>query len=221
MQSLPRAGWLLVLAMAAVILGGASLARAWLLAGVRDRLAQKYQQRLASLSERQAALFVRRLAHSEGEWLDVLVAASADERPAVAAAAEVELCEMVDRWAELAEESSSYVADLARLLAQQAPGLPPQRRHLAHSLAQRLLDWPIDGRLVDAAELIADCQSVLLLPRAEPAEIRVAAAAAPPSIQSQPEPPPAAAPVLPPPPAPAPIVEARPAPPSAVMPQPQ
>jgi hypothetical protein len=181
MQSLPRVRWLLVLATVAVIGVAFSLARAWLLADVRDRLTQKYQQRIASLSERQAALLVRHLAKSDGDWLDVLVAASADDRPIVAAAAETELRELVNRWAQRPEESSTDVADLARLLAQQAQELPPQRRHLAHSLAQRLLDWPVDGQLVDAAQLIADCQAVLLLPRVEPAEIRLAAAPPPPA----------------------------------------
>jgi hypothetical protein len=77
-------------------------------------------------------------------------------------------------------------------LAQEAPQLPAERRHLAHALARRLIEWPVDGRRVDAAQLIADCESVLMLPRLEPreaakddepAEIRVAAT---PAAQEQP-----------------------------------
>jgi hypothetical protein len=71
--------------------------------------------------------------------------------------------------------------------------MPPERRDLAHSLAQRLILWPIDGRRVDTASFIADCQLVLLLPQAEQTEIRVAAApeprpaepAAPPVLELQ------------------------------------
>jgi hypothetical protein len=197
MKLLPRGGWLLVLAMAAVIVSASSRARTWLRVGVRDRLTQKYQQRLGGLTERQAALLVRRLARANGDWLDVLVAASADDRPAVAAAADTELRELVDRWAELPEENAPHIADLAGLLAQQAPRLPAERRQLAHSLAQRLIDWPIDGRLVDSAQLIADCESVLVLPRIDFSVARVAAASEPRSAEPVAKPPPPAAPVLP------------------------
>jgi len=196
MKLLPSGGWLLVLAMTALIVSATALARDWLLADVRDRLSQKYQQRVAAFSERQAALLVRRLAQNDDQWLDALVAAAADDRPAVAAAAETELREMVDRWAELPQQHSAQIAGLARLLAQQAPLLPAQRRDLAHALVQKIIDLPVDGEHVDAAQLIADCQPVLVLPRAERAELRVAAATA-----TSPDPPretqPAAPPVLP------------------------
>src|SRR5438128_4067064 len=121
----PATGWLTLLAMAAVVSVGFWPARAWLEDGVRTRLTQSYEQQIVSLSERQAAIFAHRLAHTDGRWLEVLVAMSADERPGVAAAAAAELRELVDRWAEPAPpESSTQVAELARLLAQQAPLLP-------------------------------------------------------------------------------------------------
>jgi hypothetical protein len=175
MKSLSR--WLLVLAMAVFVGAGAWLASALLEAGVHSRLTHKLQQRVASLPDQQAIRLVRHLALEDGQWLDVLVAASADDRPAVAAAAERALRELVDRWAELApEESSPRAAELASLLAEQAPPLPTERRQLAHSLAERLIDWPVDAQRVDVAKLIADCHSVLLLPWGELIDIRLAAA---------------------------------------------
>ena len=167
--------WLLALAMAGLVTASIVSTRAWLSVDVHERLELRYRSRLGSLSESQASLLVRRMGQHGEQWLDLLVAASADERRAVAAAAELELRELVDRWAELPEENSPHVADLARLLATQVTELPPERRHLAHSLARRLLDWPVDIQLVNAAKLIADCQTVLLLPRVEPVQIRVAA----------------------------------------------
>jgi hypothetical protein len=193
MRPMPR--WLLALAMTAAIAGGSSLARPWLQKSVEARLTRKFEARLAALDEHEAVKLVHRLAVVEGDWLELLVAASADERSALAAAAEAELREEIDRWTKEPEERSESVALLAGLLAEQAPRLAPERRLLAHALALRLIDWPINSRRVDAARLIADCQTVLLLPRADATVVRVAAApvialpepqADPPSADEQP-----------------------------------
>jgi hypothetical protein len=177
--------WLLVLAMAGVVASTAWLARGWMLAATHQRLEQQYQQRIATLPEGQAARLVRELARRDRAWIGVILAASADDRDAVAAAAESELRDLVERWSALpAAESSSHVAELASLLAGHAPRLPAERRHLAQALAERLIVWPIDGRQVDVARLIAECQAVLLLPRTEPADIRVATTAVSPPIDA-------------------------------------
>jgi hypothetical protein len=68
---------------------------------------------------------------------------------------------------------------MARLLAQHAPRMAPPERELAQSLAQRLLDWPIDSRQIDLAQFIADCDAVLRLPSSAPEELQLAAAPAP------------------------------------------
>lgn len=177
--------WLVVLITAAAVSLGFWPARAWLERGVRTRLADSSRQQIVMLPERAAARFVQQLAGGDSPLVDVLVAASADERPAVAAAAATALRELVERWsARPPEEYSLGVAQLAHTLAEQARTLPADRRLLAHSLMQRLIEWPIDGRIVDSAQFIDDCQAVLLLTRAEPAETRVAAIAPPPSIVS-------------------------------------
>src|SRR5207247_3823772 len=62
--------------------------------------------------------------------------------------------------------------------AEHAPA-PPERRDFVHALAQRLVVWPVDGRHVNADEMIANCEAALRLPLAEPVEIRLAVAPAP------------------------------------------
>ncbi len=176
MISETRTRWLLVAALAALTVTGAWLFRHALLGSTRQRLVESYQDRLASLPERDAARLIQRLAQNDDQWLEVLVCASADDRPLVSTTAERELQDLIDQWSSLPpQESASRVAMLASLLAEHAVSVPPERRQLAHSLAQRLILWPVDGRRVDAAIFIADCQSVLLLPLAEQAEIRIAA----------------------------------------------
>jgi hypothetical protein len=174
--------WLLMLALAAAIVGGSWFGRGWLAGQVRDRLAEQYSERLRALPEAAAAQLIRELALHPEEWLGLIVNATGDSSPVIAAAAEAELLTIVEQWSALPpEQSSARAGKLARLLADQAPRLPADRRDVSQAIAQRLLNWPIDGRHVDAAKLIADCQQVLLLPRSEPAEIRVADASARPA----------------------------------------
>lgn len=192
-----RIRWLRVLALAAIIPAGAWLMRSWLRSTTVDQMQRQYQSQITALSDRDAVQLIRRLAQEDAAWLDVLVVTSSDERPRVAAAAELELRELVDRWASLPPADNSWrVAKLAAVLARHAANHSADKRHLVHSLAHRLMDWPIDARQIDAAGLIANCETVLLLPVAEPAEIRVAATT-PRSALPPPEPPAPVAPVLP------------------------
>src|SRR6185503_15041101 len=118
--------WLLALLMTAAIAGGSLLARPWLQKNVEDRLTRKFEARLAALEEHEAVKLIQRLGVVEGDWLELLVAASADERPAVAAEAEAVLREEIDRWAKEPEDRSESVVLLASLLAEQAPRLAPE-----------------------------------------------------------------------------------------------
>lgn len=196
MKAVARPSWLLIFVMAAITAALAWQARGRLLAATRERMARQYGQQIAALPDRQAARLVSQLAQDDDQWLEVVVAASADGRTAIAAAAESELRNRVLLWAELpSAESSPLVASLASLLAQQAGDLPAERRHLAHSLAQRLITWPVDGSRVDMARFIADCQTVLLLLPVEPTEIRVATAEPPAAAGVSPTAPPIDPPV--------------------------
>jgi hypothetical protein len=102
--------------------------------------------------------------------------AFADQRPAVAVAGQTALVDVLERWQRQSlAGNSSRVAVLARLLADQAPRLPPERVAVAQGLAHKLLAWPIDGRLADSARLIADCETILALALPELEDIRLAA----------------------------------------------
>jgi len=178
MKSVSRSNWLSIWLVAALTAALGWFARERLLLSTHDRLTQTYLHEIDVLSDRNAADLVARLAQDDAQWLDVLVPATADDRPIVAQAAESALLDLVTHWSVLpAEASSRQAATLAHLLAQQAQNLSADRCHPHRSLAQRLILWPVDGRIVDAAKFISDCQSVLLLPEVEPQEIRVASAA--------------------------------------------
>ncbi len=153
------------------------LSRPQIAAWTRGHLARRLQGEIAAQPEGKAAQLVRLIEEDDPEWLGVIVAALADSRPAVAFAGEARLLDLVESWEHSPpEEKSSRVGVLARLLATGAPRLPPAQLAIVQGLAQKLLAWPIDGRLVDAARLFADCESVLQLPIPETAEIRLAAA---------------------------------------------
>jgi hypothetical protein len=168
----------------------------WLLPGTRERLIERYCSDVRTLPEERAARLVSRLAEKDGQWSEVIVAATADDRPLVASAAESELRSLVVRWATLpAAESSPRVAALSRALNETAASLPPDRRSFARSLAHQLIVWPVDGSVIDVAQFIADCEAILLLPVVEPVEIRVAST--PPPVRPEPTAP-QEGPVLPP-----------------------
>jgi hypothetical protein len=204
------APWLLVLAVLASVAVAMWFARGRIQPWTHQRLTQQRLHELAGLPEPNAAQLVRRLSQDD-QWLAVFVAAAADARPAVAGAGRAALLDRLEHWAQLpAGESSPQVAALAQLLAEQAPRLSPEHRAFSQSLAHRLLLWPVDSRKVDAAGLIADCETVLNLPGEEPQPIQLAAA--PPAPRHTPPslPPPPAQPEIPPPSALPPVITTQP-----------
>lgn len=177
MQPRSRPWWLLVIVLAAVIATAGWFGRQQLATWTRARTAQQYQQQIADLPERQAARLIEQLAAGDREWLDLVVAAWSDSRPPVAAAAVSAVQSLVERWSQLpAAEASPRVEQLARLLAQHAPRMDAVQRDSAAVIAQRLLVWPVDGRQMNAARFIADCEALVRLPPSEPEELRLAAA---------------------------------------------
>ena len=77
----PRIRWLRMLALAAMIPLAGWLAQPWLKSTTVDQMQRRYQQQIAALPERDAVQLVHCLAQEDSLWLDVLVAASSDERP--------------------------------------------------------------------------------------------------------------------------------------------
>ena len=173
--------WLLIALLAGATFLGGNLARQHLLRVARQRLVQKYIDRITAYSERDAARLVRQLAHSPDEWLEVLVVATCDDRDEVSTIAQRQLSDIVHAWSlRPTAESSPRCAALASLLAYHAPSLSPDRRPFVHSLSRRLIAWPIDSRRIDSSSYIAHCHLILDLPVAGEPQLRIAAAPEPP-----------------------------------------
>jgi hypothetical protein len=153
--------WWLLPVVAVVVLGG-SLARARLGAWTRGRLAAERQQEIASLSEEEAALLVRRLPEIDAEASPIVAFALADRRPQVAAAAIAALAELLESWQGLPlDEHSMRAEQLASALASHAPSYSADALTAARNAATLLLNVPTNSRRIDAAALIADCESIL------------------------------------------------------------
>src|SRR4029434_3721820 len=86
-----------VLAIAALTVGGIRVTAGWLRPGAHERVIQQYCQQVRVLPEEEAAHLVARLAEDDAEWAEVVIAATADERPTVANTAERELRGLVLR----------------------------------------------------------------------------------------------------------------------------
>lgn len=169
--------WFAVLTLAAIMLAGLWLSRGQIDAGARERMARQYHQRVLELPEREAAELVRELASDRPPWLEVVLEAALDERPAVATAAETELRLLLANWtASPDRDSTQHAIRLASLLAKRRSSLPPQGQLLANVLAKGLIALPIDSRQYDVASYIADCEAVLRLEPSPLDEIRVASA---------------------------------------------
>ena len=185
--------WLMALLLVAAVAATLRLARPSLESWTHGRLTKQHQRELMSLLEPDAAQLVRRLSSDE-QWLAVIVAATADTRQAVAAAARAAILNHLEHWSRLSPaESSPRAAELAALLADQAARLPSEQKLFAQSLAHRLLLWPVEGRTIDTARLIANCQTVLNLPADEPPLLELATA----PRTTPPSPPPVTSPTEP------------------------
>lgn len=174
MQAFLRTRWLLALAVLASIVAGGWLIRSRLDAWTRTRLAAEQRERLLELPEAGAARLIEQLA-TDDDYLELVAHSLIDARPQVADSAERGLITMIDRWESLpASDASPRVARLARELARTSDELPPTRRRIAHTLAERLLWWPVEKQQIDGSRLIADCEAVLRLPLPVEVPYRVA-----------------------------------------------
>jgi hypothetical protein len=144
-------------------------------ARLQNSLRRKYAVRIAQLPTEQAVQLLRQLSTSPELALTAVVGSLGDERAAVRAAASAELNALVERYSSLpTNEQSAHAQELAALLAQRSPQIPLGSRATAHAIARTILAWPLDGRAVDVARVIANCEQVLALPCEEPEELRVA-----------------------------------------------
>lgn len=188
MQRYHRTRWLLALAALASIVAGGWLVRGRLDAWTRTRLAAEQRARLVEMPETGAARLVEQLA-TDDNYLELVAHSLTDSRPQVADSAERGLTTMVARWQHLpANDASPRVARLARELAIASEELPPTRRRFAHTLAERLLWWPIEKQRIDGSRLIADCEAVLRLPLPVEVPYRVSVRPATPPTIAEAEP---------------------------------
>jgi|SRR5688572_4781359 len=175
LRRLMRWLWLMPV-IGAVVLGG-WLARAKLNAWTRWRLTQQRLDQIGALPEAEAAEIIRRTPEIDAEAIEILGSALADERPLVAAAARSALAALLEAWQELPVDERSRRAEmLASALARNSPKFSEEALAAAQGAAQLLLYLPANGRRIDAARLIADCETIL----------RIGAESAPDSIAAEP-----------------------------------
>ncbi len=125
-------------------------------------LADRMASQLDTLPDAQVASHMRRVAELGDAGLPVVVKALANPRASVAKAAQDVLRDELDRWSTLEPaQSSPKVARLASLLAETAPLFDSAGKPAASDLAMQILLWPLDTESVDAAGVIADCETVL------------------------------------------------------------
>jgi hypothetical protein len=159
--------WLFWLVVAAIGGGGIVAAQYWL--RPLRILAERIERELDELPPADVNTRLRQLAAFGEDGIPSLARAMRHPRREVAEGARGVLSEELDRWQLIAPaEASRRLATLARELARDIEQAPPEFRAGASDLATRILLWPVDARAVDQAQLVADCEQVLLaaeLPR--------------------------------------------------------
>ena len=129
-----------------------------------DLLAADIGRYLGSVPDERVGVELQQLAELNHVGLLAVADALGSERACVAQSAAATLQRLLKRWRALPrDESSMRVARLTRRLAQRAERWPSAARSVASDLALQVLNWPVDGRQVDRAALIADCEHVLRL----------------------------------------------------------
>ena len=180
-QGVGLRSWLVWVLAVVVVVGSGLVVRGWLSDWTQRQLRERQVRRIQALPEAQAAALVRQLFQLDQQAPAVLVPLLADQRSAVADAAAFAIDRLVADWTRLKrDESTPRIAMLASELAAVAPKLPGERRRWAQALATRLVIWPLNDAVV-SGQVVADCETVLRLPRDEGTDVdnitvRVAAA---------------------------------------------
>lgn len=176
MNALARHRLLLGLLVATVATGGWLVRRA-LYTWTSQQLAKQHQRAIAALPEHKAAALVNSLARDEDQWLAVLATALVDRRPEVASAAQHAINQRAEAWQQLPpDEAAPRAIELVGSLAPLAAQLPPDLQFWAGKLAQQLLLCPTGSRQQEAAQFIADCETIVRSMPAEVGETRLAQA---------------------------------------------
>lgn len=156
-----RAFIAVVLSTAVVFLaafaGGHTRGQAW----IERQLAARVGRQLLTAGDAEVPRIMATLAGHDIAGLPEIIAALASPRDVVADAAAESLQRSLDAWSTLpGPEASQRVAVAARSLAEVAPQLNVRRQQTARQIAQRLLVWPLDSTVVDAVQVLADCETI-------------------------------------------------------------
>lgn len=129
---------------------------------VRARQSDAWSRDLATASDEQLPAIMAELLARDAEALPTLAAGLCSPRKKVAHASSAALQQLLTRWDGLpAAEVAPHIARLARELSRVGADLPAAQRPAARQLAVRILRRPLDPNLVDAGQLLADCETVL------------------------------------------------------------
>jgi hypothetical protein len=151
--------WLTTLVLTAVIIV--------LFAGVRSQyphfLARHWQKQLATIPDDRAEVLLEGACQLGEPGIPVLVEAMGQEREEVAESGKRAIWREISRWRTLrARDYSPKLAILAKALADRVGQFRPAARAEAVRLATQILKWwTLDDEVVDPAEVIASCETVL------------------------------------------------------------
>lgn len=125
-------------------------------------LAAHWQQRLDTVPDDQAEMLVASAARLGRPGLPVLVAALGSSRTSVASAGRLWLDRQLKSWENVSnQESQRNVAALAEALAAKLEDFSPGARLDAACVADRLLRWHLDGKVVDRRRVLWLCDRIL------------------------------------------------------------
>lgn len=125
-------------------------------------LAAHWQESLQSVPDDRAEMLVASAARLGRPGLPVLVAALGSPRESVSSAGRLWLDRQVRSWENLSnQEAQRNVAALAEALVSDLNSLGPAARLDAARLANRLLKWRLDGKIVDRGRVTWLCDRLL------------------------------------------------------------
>ena len=158
-----RLRWSVALVTATVTF---SLIATWPFFGgpLMDRfLVRRWSTQIDILPDDEASRLVERVAELGEPGIPLLVKALGNRRASVAQAAKSALRRQVERWRMMPKgDASQHVALAAHCLAQRANQFGATAQDEATDLAMQFLVWPLDGAEVDCAQIVADCERILL-----------------------------------------------------------
>jgi hypothetical protein len=157
-----------VLSLTAALGGAAIMLAAWWFPRLRpsSHLAAAWLVQAEQAPNREVPERVARLTLLGDAGLAALVTAMDHSRAEVAAEATSVLNAQMDRWQLLpARQSTPKVARLAKILADAGEVRSASAGEARRDVTMRILLWPIDRQVVDAATLVSNCEAVLRRPK--------------------------------------------------------